>query len=137
MSQTAISDDLRQRVINRAQGKCEYCLLHQDFSIYVHEIDHIIALKHNGQTVADNLALACLSCNRHKGSDLATFDPLTQKLVRLFDPRHQSWTDHFALKGYYLIGLTPTGRATVFLLKFNQPRRLGIRQSLTAFGQYP
>ena len=74
MSVPSIPSSLRQLVIDRAQGKCEYCLIHQDVSIYSHEVDHVIARKHAGQTVAENLALSCLSCNRHKGSDLATFD---------------------------------------------------------------
>jgi hypothetical protein len=50
-------------------------LIHQDTSIYSHEVDHIVALKHGGQTQADHLAVACLPCNRSKGSDLTTFDP--------------------------------------------------------------
>ena len=77
-----VSASLRRSVIERSQGKCEYCTIHQDFSIYTHEIDHIIATKHGGQTELKNLALACLSCNRHKGSDLTGFDPATRKLNR-------------------------------------------------------
>ncbi|WP_234301047.1 hypothetical protein [Sphaerospermopsis aphanizomenoides] len=46
MTNNAISFSLRQLVIERAQGHCEYCLIHQDFSIYSHEIYHIIAVKH-------------------------------------------------------------------------------------------
>jgi 5-methylcytosine-specific restriction endonuclease McrA len=55
-----ISTNLRQLVYKRAMGRCEYCLMHQDVSPYTHEIDHLIARKHGGQTVAENLALACL-----------------------------------------------------------------------------
>ena len=88
---SAVSTALRRSVIERAQGKCEYCQLHQNFSIYTHEIDHVIATKHGGRTLFENLALSCLSCNRHKGSDLTSFDPLTLEMTRLFDPR--SWTD--------------------------------------------
>jgi 5-methylcytosine-specific restriction endonuclease McrA len=58
---------LSQLVIQRASGACEYCLIHQTFSIYSHEVDHAIALKYGGQTSAENLVLACLPCNRHKG----------------------------------------------------------------------
>jgi 5-methylcytosine-specific restriction endonuclease McrA len=63
MTTAKISADLRQLVCDRAQGRCEYCLLYQNFSIYTHEIDHIITQKHGGETLADNLALSCLSCN--------------------------------------------------------------------------
>ena len=68
MTSNSIPAEVRKLVIERASGRCEYCLIHQDFSIYTHEVDHIIAVKHGGETIADNLALSCLSCNRHKGS---------------------------------------------------------------------
>jgi 5-methylcytosine-specific restriction endonuclease McrA len=84
-----IPPELRQLVIERADGYCEYCWMHQNFSIYKHEIDHIIAVKHGGETNADNLAFACLSCNRHKGCDFATLGSNTGAIVRLFNPRSQ------------------------------------------------
>lgn len=137
MTTPSISSSLRQIVIERAHGKCEYCLIHQDISIYSHEVDHIIARKHGGQTVAENLALSCLSCNRHKGSDLATFDPISNEIVPLFNPRRQIWSDNFSLDGNHIFGITPIGRATVFLLKLNAPTRLAYRQILIAQGRYP
>jgi hypothetical protein len=137
MTAPSIPSSLRQLVIERAQGKCEYCLIHQDDSIYSHEVDHVIARKHGGQTVAENLALSCLSCNRHKGSDLTTFDPLSNEIVPLFNPRRQTWSDHFTLDGIHIIGITPTGRATVFLLKLNASTRLAYRQVLIAQERYP
>ncbi len=109
MTAPPISSSLRQLVIDRSHGKCEYCLIHQDVSIYTHEVDHIIARKHGGQTIAENLALSCLSCNRHKGSDLATFDPLSNEIVPLFHPRRQTWSDHFSLNKTHILGVTPTG----------------------------
>ena len=95
MTNNAISFSLRQLVIERAQGRCEYCLIHQDFSIYTHEIDHIIAVKHGGQTLSENLALSCLPCNHYKGSDFATLDPNNGEIIRLFNPRLQVWDEHF------------------------------------------
>jgi 5-methylcytosine-specific restriction endonuclease McrA len=74
-----VSAALRRSVIERAKGACEYCQLHQDFSIYTHEVDHVTATKHGGKTILENLALACLPCNRRKGSDLTSFDPETGK----------------------------------------------------------
>ncbi|WP_366934332.1 HNH endonuclease signature motif containing protein [Microcoleus sp. PH2017_24_DOB_U_A] len=61
MTSNSISAELRRLVIERASGQCEYCLIHEDFSIYSHEVDHIIALKHGGKTRAENLAFSCLS----------------------------------------------------------------------------
>jgi 5-methylcytosine-specific restriction endonuclease McrA len=137
MTSAKISADLRQQVRKRAEGRCEYCLLHEDFSIYTHEVDHIVAQKHDGQTTADNLALSCLSCNRHKGTDLTTFDPTTGEMTPLFNPRHQTWAEHFALSNGCLEGITPTGRATAKLLMFNTPTRCLERQLLIAQSRYP
>jgi HNH endonuclease len=137
MTSVGIPADLRKRVSDRAQGRCEYCLLHQDFSIYTHEVDHIIAQKHDGQTTADNLALSCLSCNRHKGTDLSTFDPDTGEIALIFNPRSQIWLEHFVLSNGRIEGTTPTGRATAKLLMFNTPTRILERQLLIEQKRYP
>ncbi len=137
MTSTSISDQLRRLVTQRASGHCEYCLIHQDVSIYSHEVDHIIALKHEGQTRADNLALSCLSCNRYKGSDLATIDPVNDEIVPLFNPRRQVWEEHFVLNDARIEGITQIGRATARLLKLNASNRILERQVLIDLGRYP
>lgn len=121
----------------RAEGRCEYCLLHQDDTPLTHPIDHIIAVKHNGETDAENLALSCLDCNLNKGSDIATFDPLTGQLVQLFHPRQQRWDEHFRVEGAHIVGLTANGRATIKLLQLNAPIRLQQRELLQQVGRYP
>lgn len=137
MTTNPISALLRKLVIERASGHCEYCLIHQDVSIYSHEVDHIIALKHGGQTSSDNLALSCLSCNRHKGSDFASIDSVSGEIVPLFNPRSQVWNEHFSLNGEQIEGITQIGQATVRLLKFNAPNRLLERQILISQKRYP
>ncbi|MEJ7708340.1 MAG: HNH endonuclease signature motif containing protein [Pyrinomonadaceae bacterium] len=125
-------------VIERAQGCCEYCLLHQDDTQFAHQIDHLIAIKHGGQTDRDNLALACLKCNRYKGSDLTAIDPVDGVIVQLFNPRVQAWREHFALDGArLLVGFTQTGRATAALLRMNDRSRLMQRRRLIVAGRYP
>jgi len=84
MSKTTIPIPLRQLVIERAESRCEYCLIHQSVSPYTHEVDHLLARKHGGKTESQNLALACLPCNRRKGSDLTTIDPRSSEIVALF-----------------------------------------------------
>jgi HNH endonuclease len=132
-----ISATLRQLVSQRAAGACEYCRIHQIFSIYSHEIDHVIALKHGGESTDDNLVLACLPCNRHKGSDLTSLDPLTGVITPLFNPRTQIWLEHFQLEGGSIMGITETGRTTIFLLQMNETSRLQLRQALAVQGLYP
>lgn len=137
MSSYSISKELRQLVVKKASGRCEYCLIHQDFSIYTHEVDHIIALKHGGETIIENLALSCLSCNRHKGSDFATIDWITQEIVPLFNPRRQVWDEHFYLEGARIEGKTQIGQGTARLLQFNVANRVLERQVLMSQQQYP
>jgi hypothetical protein len=137
MPRPHIPAKLRRLVINRAGGRCEYCLIHQDDRPETHPIDHVIALKHGGRTVKENLALACVICNGAKGSDLATIDPLSGEIVPLFNPRTQSWGDHFELSRAQIIGRTAIGRATVALLRLNDDERLGYRQNLIDAERYP
>ena len=133
---SSIPARLRRLVIERAGEHCEYCLLHQsDAALFDHEVDHIIAEKHTGQTVDDNLAFACFDCNRYKGSDIASIDPDTGKVTLLFNPRQQVWTDHFALEGPLIIPLTPEGRITVQLLRLNAEQRVRRREGLIELGR--
>ena len=128
---------LRRRVRQRAQERCEYCLLHQDDVPLSHHIDHILPRKHGGHTVSSNLALACLECNWRKGSDLSAIDSATGTITPLFNPRAHVWQEHFALAGAQIVGLTSVGRATVALLQFNAPRRVIQRRVLLDVGRYP
>lgn len=130
MSLTYIPAALRRLVVERAENRCEYCLLPVDLAFFPHEVDHVIAAKHGGQIEAENLAFACWRCNRHKGSDLGSFDPQTQTFSLLFNPRQQVWTEHFAFQEEQMIGLTPEGRTTVSLLQLNSAERLAERRSL-------
>lgn len=128
---------LRRLVIKRARECCEYCLLHQDDAAYPHEIDHLVALKHGGQTASGNLVYACLKCNRKKGSDLSAIDPIDEVPVLLFNPRMQTWTGHFTLLGAFIVGQTQAGRATANLLQLNSDARLERRRALMVAGRYP
>ena len=128
---------LRRLVEERAHGNCEYCLLHSDDSMLPHEPDHIIAIKHGGETVADNLAWACFLCNRFKGSDVASVDPETGLIVRLFNPRTDVWADQFRLDRGRIAALTDIGRVTEHLLKFNLSESVEMRKLLTRSDRYP
>ncbi len=119
-----VSDALRLFVAERASLSCEYCLLPNSLSFYPHELDHVVALKHQGQTTADNLAYACWRCNRFKGSDLGSFDPETNDFCFIFNPRKQVWAEHFLLKAGQITGQSPEGRTTATLLKLNTSDRI-------------
>jgi hypothetical protein len=70
-----------------------------------------------------------------KSSNLSGIDGETGQIVPLFDPRKQDWWEHFAYQQAEIVGLTPTGRATVAVLNMNEPRRLELRQELLAIGE--
>ena len=97
-----LQEALRQRAIFR----CEYCQLPAEMSELPFEFDHIIARKHGGQTAPDNLAFACLYCNRYKGPNLSGIDPVSGEIVRLFHPRLDVWAEHFRWDGPVLLGRT-------------------------------
>src|SRR3954454_1453924 len=97
MSATYVPATLRRLVHDRANGRCEYCLMPESMTWSVHTLDHIIAEKHGGPTTEDNLALACTLCNARKGSDLASIDEQTGAIEPLFHPRRDRWSDHFRL----------------------------------------
>lgn len=137
MSLSRISAALRREVRERARESCEYCLIAESEAFFPHEPDHLIARKHGGTTVSENLALACFDCNRFKGTDIASVDLVTGKLVGLFNPRIQRWSQHFRLQHGRIVPLTATGRVTAQLLRLNLPVRVEIRQRLTVLGKYP
>lgn len=125
---------LRREIEARAQGRCEYCLMPASAAFIPHQVDHIVARKHGGQATANNLALSCALCNKHKGTDLASLDPDTDELTPLYHPRTADWSEHFRLNGATIEPLTATGRATVRLLQLNRPERLVERELLIAAG---
>jgi hypothetical protein len=132
-----ISQPLRSEVSRRAAYHCEYCLIHEDDAGFPHEIDHIISRKHGGLSDPENLAYACVLCNRHKGSDVASIDPHTREAVPLFHPRRDRWADHFRLDGERITPISPVGGVTVQLLHMNAAERLAERQLLQRLGVYP
>lgn len=132
-----VSLALRKIVRERAGFRCEYCLLPESEAFFPFEPDHIIALKHDGLTVAENLANSCFECNRLKGTDVASVDPPTGIIVRLFHPRQDLWWDHFELRSALIVPKSDIGRVTEHLLQLNRPKVLSIRQLLLSKGRHP
>lgn len=123
-----MDQETRRRVRQRAGNCCEYCRLAEQYSPVARlQIEHVIPRKHGGTDDEANLALACIDCNLHKGSNLTGIDPQTGQIAELFNPRRQRWTDHFAWHGMEIVGLTPVGRATVRVLEVNAEDRIQVR----------
>jgi hypothetical protein len=133
---TKVSSALRRAVAERAHYCCEYCGTPEDATLVPHEPDHIIGEQHGGTTTPAKLAYACFRCNRFKGLNIATCDPNSGGLVALFDPRTARWGEHFRLNGATIVPLTPIGRGTALLLRFNDEQRLLLREELLRQGRY-
>ena len=125
----AIDKATRELVRSRAGGRCEYCQLPQEHTTLTLQVEHIIPKQHWGDDEVSNLALACARCNLLKGSNLTGLDPDSGEVVRLFHPREQNWEEHFAWNGLNILGKTPVGRTTVWLLEMNGDDRLEIRET--------
>jgi hypothetical protein len=128
---------MQQQVRERASGLCEYCRLPDTCTTLPFQIDHVIAEKHGGPTILENLAYCCLHCNAFKGPNIAGVTQDTQEVVRLFHPRKDIWQEHFTWDGPRLLGRTSIGQVTIAVLAINASYSLDVRQALIAEGVFP
>lgn len=134
-----ISDRLRSRIRQRAMGFCEYCICPASFTSAPFHCEHILPVSAGGETTLDNLAWACPSCNQNKHTKTHALDSRTRHIVSLFNPRRQSWNQHFRWSEslLYIVGRTPVGRATVEALKMNRQELINLRRLLSSVGEHP
>lgn len=134
----SIDNQQRRLVRQRAGNCCEYCRLSQTGRLVGFQVDHIIAIKHEGTDTDDNLCLACYECNIYKGSNVAALDPLTRDASKLYNPRQEKWDDHFKINSdATFTGLTPEGRVTINVLRMNDEERVKQRLGELMTGDYP
>ena len=139
MANYYVPSSLRQLVRERAQGRCEYCLSPESHATGNFSIEHIQPRDAGGLTEADNLALSCQSCNNFKHIKTNAYDSLSRQYVPLFHPRGDDWDVHFTWTPdeAHLIGLTPTGRATINMLRLNREGVVNLRRLLMLIGRHP
>jgi len=129
----------KQTVIQRAQACCEYCISQAKFSPDPFSIEHIIPKSKGGSDKLDNLALSCQGCNNRKYNHTEAIDPVTGSLVPLYHPRLQDWAEHFIWSENFtwMIGLTPSGRATIERLDLNREGIVNLREVLSLTSRHP
>lgn len=139
MSKRKVPRPLRASVFQQAGSRCGYCQTDIQIVGPVLEVDHIIPEGAGGETVGENLWVACSSCNRHKGIRTHFKDSVSGRRVRLFNPRKQIWSKHFRWSedGTHIIGLTSCGRATVEALNMNNPEIVAARSRWVQAGWHP
>lgn len=134
-----VSESIRAQVVAQAAGLCEYCRYPEEFSAGRFAVDHIFPRTLGGTDNLNNLALSCRNCNERKQDAIEAPDPATGQTVALFHPRRDRWDDHFAWSDDFslILGLTPTGRATIARLHTNHRGVVRQRQVLYALGLHP
>lgn len=139
MSENRVTSQQRRIVVARAKGCCEYCYSQAKFATQSFSVEHIVPRYKNGETTLENLALSCQGCNNYKHTKTEALDSTTQQIVPLFHPRQQSWQEHFAWNDDYtlVVGLTPTGSATVKELRLNRSGLINLRHVLFTLGEHP
>jgi 5-methylcytosine-specific restriction endonuclease McrA len=92
-----------------------------------------------GTDELENLALACQTCNNYKYTKTEAIDLLTKKAVPIYHPRKDVWNEHFTWNSDFtkLIGISPTGRATIEILKLNREGVRNLRFVLYSVGKHP
>lgn len=136
---SVVSESVRAEVVKQAGGLCEYCGYPEEFHSGRFAVDHILPRAQGGTDDLNNLALACRSCNEHKQDAVTARDPLSDEIVPLFHSRRDNWYEHFDWSNdfRYLIGLTPTGRATIARLQTNHRGVVRQREVLYRLGLHP
>ncbi len=139
MSSEYVPIALKQLVFDRARGLCEYCRSQAKYAIDPLVIDHIQPVSRGGQTIADNLALSCQTCNNYKYNKTEAPDPATAQLAPLFHPRLQDWNQHFTWNEdtTQMLGITAIGRATVAKLQTNREGVINMRRVLVIMDEHP
>jgi HNH endonuclease len=134
-----LKKELDKKIRHDAKNCCGYCLNPQELLPFKLEIEHIKPQALGGETVEENLWLACRECNAHKSKKVKSIDFLTGKLVKFFDPRTQIWQEHFEFSEdeTEIIGKTACGRATVDALQMNNFYQKTARSAWLATGKFP
>jgi 5-methylcytosine-specific restriction endonuclease McrA len=134
-----IPEEVKARVRKEAKEQCGYCRSLQKYVLGILEIEHIIPQALGGKNDEENLWLACRLCNSYKGTQTQAKDPVTGTIVPLFNPRKQSWNEHFTWTedGAYIVGITPCGRSTVEALQINNKIAVAVRQAWISAGWHP
>lgn len=130
----AVSGLIRQLVLARAGGACEYCRLIESACGVTFHVEHFTPESLGGETILANLVLSCPGCNLAKGARTTGVDgsgmerPLYNP--RKYEPTHLGWHIHFLLDPMsgVISGRTRIGEATVLLLAMNGANRLYARQ---------
>ena len=139
MSEAVLTGRQKQAVAQRARECCEYCQSQARFSPDPFSVEHIVPRSRGGTDADTNLAWSYQGCNNRKYTSVEALDPVSGETAPLYHPRRQRWHEHFAWNEDYtvVLGLTPTGRATVEKLQLNRTGVVNLRRVLHRSDAHP
>lgn len=134
-----ISEKLKNKIRRQAENRCGYCLTPQEIVSMIFEIEHLRPVADGGTDDEENLWLACRNCNGFKHAKTTAIDPMTERQVSIFNPRIQTWNEHFEFseEKTEIVGKTECGRATVVALRLNYEQAVIARKIWVSCGLYP
>jgi hypothetical protein len=131
--------ELRRLIRLQFKNRCAYCQTAEDLTPVTFEIEHIDPISLGGESVLENLCLACPSCNRFKSNHTFVTASEPQQTIRLFHPQRDDWSEHFLWDqdATRLIGLTEIGKSTIEQLRINRPQYVHVRRMWVAMNEHP
>jgi len=129
----------RRQIAEEAKYRCGYCQTQEVVSGIPLTVEHITPKAKGGSDDNANLWLSCRLCNEKKGTLIEAMNPETGDLVSLFNPRTQTWADHFTWSedGMRIIPKTAVGRTTIDVLSLNDELRVCARAIWVKAGYHP
>ncbi|MEM9846323.1 MAG: HNH endonuclease signature motif containing protein [Bacteroidota bacterium] len=133
------SKKVKNAVAERANYICEYCICPLLLSSFPFSVEHIVPIVKEGSNEMDNLAFACQGCNNFKYTLTEAIDPITGQLAPIYNPRKDAWKEHFKWNDDFteMLGISPTGRATISKLKLNREGVVNQRKLLKNWNLHP
>ena len=121
-----VSDQLRERIRQRANLACEYCGVTEADTGGLLTVDHFQPQAHGGDDGETNLLYCCHACNSYK----ADYWPTQPDHIVLWNPRHDPREVHLlALADGTLHPITATGVWTMKRLRLNRPPLVAHRRA--------
>jgi hypothetical protein len=129
----------RRQIAEEAKYRCGYCQTQEVVSGIPLTVEHIIPKAKGGSDDNANLWLSCRLCNEKKGTLIEAMNPEAGDLVSLFNPRTQTWVDHFIWSedSIRIIPKTAVGRTTIDVLSLNDELRVRSRAIWVKAGYHP
>lgn len=119
-----ISDEIRNKVRQRAGFACEYCGVTEKDTGGLLTIDHFQPKTRGGSDAPDNLIYCCNRCNQYKLDYWSDED----SGMTVWNPRHEPFSEHFTvLDDGTLYPLTAKGTFTLKRLRLNRPPLVAYR----------